>query len=141
MNQKQASAEGVYQRVLMIWVAFLCSISLLGLVTYFIARDEGNGNTTAILPLGVLSLALVASSILLRKRALARAASVGEVMKVQQAYVLAFALSEAASVMGVVARFLTGEKWAYLLIGVGALALLLNRPRRGAVQEAAAAGR
>jgi hypothetical protein len=141
MNQQPVSAEKLYQSMFLMWVTFIGAIALLGAVTYFVAPGEGSRGPIGILPFVVLSLGLATASLLLRRKGLSGAAAAAagseRVMKTQQAYVLAFALSEAAAVMGVVGRFVTGDESAYMLIVVGGVALLLNRPTQGAVWEAA----
>jgi len=46
------------------------------------------------------------------------------------AYVVAFALSESAAIFGVIALFITGSTYSYLLVALGFVGVLLHKPGR-----------
>ncbi|HEV2764372.1 MAG TPA: hypothetical protein VGV38_15435, partial [Pyrinomonadaceae bacterium] len=46
------------------------------------------------------------------------------------AYVVAFALAESAALFGLIALFVTGSTYSYLLLALGFFGVLLHRPGR-----------
>jgi hypothetical protein len=49
----------------------------------------------------------------------------------QQGLILAFVFCEVAALFGLMGLFVTGNRYAYALLALGALAIALHFPRRG----------
>ncbi len=117
------------------WGAFLASIVMYILVAYFF-RPAGTGgggddnNLVVIIVLMMAGVSMVAVSFIIKNGLLAQAVSRQRIDSVQVAYIVAFALCEAAALMGLVATFITTEAYSFLLFVIGAVGLLLHMPRR-----------
>ena len=93
-----------------LWIAMLLSIGFYFVFTVFLHRPEQvKPNSTLSLILALIALTTTLSSFLLKSRLVSRGAEQQQVSLVQQAYILAWAVTEVAALMGV-ARFLRNER-------------------------------
>ena len=77
------------------------------------------------------------ASFLVKQRLLSRAVGEQRPELVTNAYVVGFALSEAAGVLGLASAFVAGGGFFYILFLVAAVGLLLHFPRRDDLAAAA----
>jgi hypothetical protein len=84
--------------------------------------------------LSLILLAVAASAALvsfpLKSKLLNRAIEQQQVPMVQQAYIVAWAITEVGGLLGVLDFFTTGDRYYYLLFMIAALGQLLHFPRR-----------
>lgn len=125
-----------------LWVAFLITIGLFVLVTYFVRPSgdfisERRQDIPVLLPvLAALAVSLVAGSFVLKSVFYKRAAEQQKPDVLQTGFVLALALCESAVLFGLVGLFLTWNDYAYGLFAVGALGEALHFPRREQILSA-----
>lgn len=146
MNQpavdSDAGPEVRLRTMRILWAAFLMAVGLFFLVTRLSRPDDetvaelGGGNPTILLVLGVAALSTVVASFVLKANFYKRAAEQQQPMTLQQGFIIALALCEAAVLLGLVGVFTTWNNYAYLLFVLGGLGEALHFPRRAQVLSA-----
>ena len=122
----------------MLWFAMLMSIAVYFVFTLFAQRKEGlEPNPTISLTLLCVAVLMVLVAFLIKSKLLSKAVEQQNTAMVQQAYVVTWAITEVAALLGVLDFFITGDPYYYVLLIIGALGVLLNFPRREAVENAA----
>ncbi|MBX5477505.1 MAG: hypothetical protein IRZ19_00405 [Pyrinomonas methylaliphatogenes] len=119
--------------LLLLWLIFLGSIALYAIMLWLIerrgsAREEGRLTLNWLLCF--MGLVSVASSVIVKRVLLALAVARRKIWQVVRAYIIAFALCEAAAIFGVVVFFLTRDRLAYLMFALAAAAIAAHYPRR-----------
>ncbi len=135
-NSSQPDVDSRYRAMLVIWFAILCSVGLFFLITRFIpvpAKDTDSMLVWMFFALGLFTFAL---SFVLKGKFVARSIAEQRPELMQTGFVIALALSEAASLFGVALYFTTGIRYYYLLFMISALGILLHMPRREDVSAA-----
>lgn len=135
---KTADLDKRHRSLLAIWAAMLLSLGVyVGIAV--LARPEGGGTANDTLSLALVGLggACVLASFVVKQRLLSRAVGEQRPELVSTAYIVGFALSEAAGIMGLVSAFVAGGGFFYLLFVVSAAGLLLHFPRRDDLTAAA----
>ncbi|CDM64254.1 hypothetical protein [Pyrinomonas methylaliphatogenes] len=117
----------------LLWLIFLGSIALYAIMLWLIerrgsAREEGRLTLNWLLCF--MGLVSVASSVIVKRVLLALAVARRKIWQVVRAYIIAFALCEAAAIFGVVVFFLTRDRLAYLMFALAAMAIAAHYPRR-----------
>ena len=114
-----------------IWIAMFMSIGFYYAFTFFVTpKGDGELNSTLFLVLVVISLSITFISLPIRNKLINRAIEQQHVPLVQQAYILAWAISELPALLGLVYFFMTGNHYYYVLFGIAVFALLLHIPQR-----------
>lgn len=134
----QAAVDARYRMTLIIWVWLLASMGLYFLLTkserlmsLFIEVPVADGGGGTILwVLWALGVSTTGISFLLKRALLSKAVREQRLEAVQAAYVTAFALCETGGLFGLLAYFLTGHPYYYLLFITPVLGMLLHMPRR-----------
>jgi len=92
---------------------------------------------TNLQPNGTLSIALVAVGLIttlisfpIKKRFLTQSVEQQQVQLVQQGYIVTWAITEFAALLGLLDFFLTGNRYYYVLFIIAACGQLLHFPRR-----------
>jgi magnesium-transporting ATPase (P-type) len=138
-NQKepQVDIEQRLRTMRTLWIAMFSSLGVYYVFTFFVERSQ------AITPNRTLSLVLVGVALLttlisfpIKNKLLTRAAEQQQVQLVQQGYIVAWAITEVAALLGLLDFFLTGNRYYYLLFIIAACGLLLHAPRREHVMNA-----
>lgn len=136
-NQSGADAglEARLRTMRILWGAFLISIGLYTLYTVFGAPSgdavgEGGDDLTLLAAFAAIAFASVAASFPIKQRLYAQAAERSDPAKFQQGFIIAEVLCEISALMGLVAIFVTMNRYAYALFVLGALGQLLHFPRR-----------
>jgi drug/metabolite transporter (DMT)-like permease len=114
-----------------LWMGMMLSIVGYFVLTLFAGRSEDlepNPMLSLILLAVAASAALV--SFPLKSKLLNRAIEQQQVPMVQQAYIVAWAITEVGGLLGVLDFFTTGDRYYYLLFMIAALGQLLHFPRR-----------
>ena len=127
----QESFELKLRTLRTLWIALFSSIGFYYALTIFVGlREETDSNPMVSLVLAVVALSTILASFLLKSKLLTRAAEQQQVQLVQQAYILAWALTEAAAIFGLLDFFVTGHRHYYILFIIAVIGFLVNAPRR-----------
>ena len=120
-----------------LWIAMLFSVLLYYGLTLFVGPLE-NTTPNSALTLGLVGIAILTTliSVPLKAKLLARSVEQQQVGLVQQAYIVAWAMTEVAALLGLVDFFLTGDRYYYVLFLISAVGHLLHIPRRQHVSDA-----
>ena len=120
-----------------LWGAMFFSILLYYVLTFFLGGSE-NVAPNATLSLMLMGVALLTTliSFPIKNKLLAKAVEQQQVQLVQQAYMVALALTEVAAMLGLLDFFATGNRYYYVLFIIAALGQLLHFPRREHVVNA-----
>ena len=126
--------------MLTLWFALLMSI-----VMYFVfiqlsapERADPANPPNSILIVGITGLGtlLVIISFVVKRKLLDRSVETQDVLLVQRAMILAVALCEVAALLGLLERFLLGNREYYLLFIVAIVGDLFHFPRRSQLEAA-----
>lgn len=129
-DQPEPRVELRHRNILIIWAAILMLVPMyLVLIWINSVPPDPEKSTLSFMLLG-LSLVPVVISFLVKQKLLAKAAELQKLELVQQAYVVAFVLCEAALLLGLVTYFVTGSPYYVAAIAIGALGLLMHFPRK-----------
>ncbi len=136
-NNTQENVELRLRTMRTLWMGMILSILGYFVLTLFAGRSEDlEPNPT----LSLILLAVAASAALvsfpLKSKLLNRAIEQKQVPMVQQAYIVAWAITEVGGLLGVLDFFMTGNRYYYLLFMIAALGQLLHFPRREHVLNA-----
>jgi hypothetical protein len=132
---QDAGLEFRLRTMRILWGAFLMTIVLYVLITIFAvpwkdAGEAGRDNPTLLLALAVLSFMSVAASFVLKRHFYGHAVEESNPAKFQIGFIIAEAFCEIAALLGLMALFVTLNKYAYALFALGALGQLLHFPSR-----------
>lgn len=117
-----------------LWLAMIMSIPIYCLFTLFVKRaGEPTPNRNLSLALLGAGLATTLISFLIKSTLLKKAAQLQQLLMVQQAYIVTFAITEIAALLGMLDFFATGDRYYYVLFIISMLGMLLHFPRREAV--------
>jgi hypothetical protein len=120
-----------------LWLAMLMSIPIYCLFTLFLKRSaEPTPNRNLSLALLGAGLSTTLISFLIRSTLLKKAAQQQQLLMVQQGYIVTFAITEVAALLGMLDFFATGNRYYYVLFIISVLGMLLHFPRREAVLNA-----
>ena len=134
----------IEQRILtmrILWLAMLLSIVIYYVFTFFVARKEDLAANPK-LSLSLLGAAVSTSliSFLIKTKLLSKAVEQRNVGMVQQAYIVTWAITEVAALLGLLDFFTTSDRYYPVLFLIAALGMLLHFPRREPVENAAFKG-
>jgi magnesium-transporting ATPase (P-type) len=137
-NDPQANIEQRILTMRILWFAMLLSIAIYYVMTFFVGRSEDLTEkpslSVSLLGAGV-STTLI--SFLIKSKLLTKAVEQRNVGMVQQAYILTWAITEVAALLGLLDYFSTSHRHYYLLFLIAACGMLLHFPRREPVENAA----
>lgn len=137
-HDEQINIEQRMRTVRTLWLALLVSVGLYYGVTMFAGRPETvEPNSTMSLTLLVVGLSTALISFLVKNKLITRAIERRQAQQVQQAHVIAWAMSEVAALLGLLDFFATSDPYFYVLFIIAALAQLLHFPRREPFENAA----
>jgi hypothetical protein len=136
-NQKdpQENVELRIRTLRTLWIAMFLSVVSYYVFTFF-AGQNVNPNATVSLMLVGVGLLTTLISFPVKNKLLTRAVEQQQVPLVQQAYIVALALTEVAALLGLLDFFLTGNRYYYVLFIIAACGQLLHFPRRDHVINA-----
>jgi hypothetical protein len=125
----QPTIEIRYRTLFILWFAMCMSVLMfLVLVQFTPAPIEGDLRLSLIL--NSIGIVPVGISFLLKQRILQLAADRQRIDLVQTGYVLAFALCEVASLLGMIDHFANGSRYYYVGFIFAGAGLLLHFPRK-----------
>jgi hypothetical protein len=100
-------------------------------------RPEPAPNRTLSLAFLIAGASTTLISFVIKSTLLKKATQQQQVPLVQQAYIVAWAITEVAALLGMLDFFVTGNPYYYALFIISALGMLFHFPRRDAVLNAA----
>ena len=114
-----------------LWLALLASVGLYYILTIVSGRPENlEPNHTLSLTLLAAGVSTTLISFVVKSKLVNRAIEQRQVQQVQQGYIVAWAMSEVAALLGLLDFFLTNDPYFYALFIIAALGELLQFPRR-----------
>jgi uncharacterized membrane protein YhaH (DUF805 family) len=129
----ETNLEKRQQTLLVLWCAQLMSVVLLFLVAFLaapeITNDAGSANNVLTFVFAALASFLVVISFVVKRKLLERSVDQQDVTLVQKALIVAWALCEVGALLGVVERFVIGNRDYFLLFIIAALGMALHFPR------------
>lgn len=132
-QEAEAKVAARYRVMLILWIAMLASVSVL-LVVAIVTPSSGTPNQTlSFLLLGV-GLVAVIVSLVLRLKFLKQAIEKQQLQSLLNAYVIGFALCEAAALFGLMDHFTTGSGYYRYAFMVAAGGMLLHLPKKDHVR-------
>ena len=136
-NDPQQNIELRLRTMRILWLAMFTSIVLYYGFTFFVTPSENfDPDSRLFLILVVIALSITLVSFLIKNRLLSRAVEQQRVQLVQQAYIVALALTEVAALLGLLYFFMTGDRYYPILFVIAACGQLLHFPRREHVLNA-----
>jgi NADH:ubiquinone oxidoreductase subunit 2 (subunit N) len=130
-----------YQTLIILWFGQLMSIGMFFLFTVFaapgISTESGNpSRSLLIVALTALGTFLVIVSFAVKGKLLERSVENQDVSLVQKALVIACAMCEVSALLGLIERFLIGNREYYLLFLLAAAGIAFHFPRRSQLESA-----
>jgi hypothetical protein len=129
-NNPQENFELRLRTMRTLWIAMILSIGAYFAFSFFVGRPANGPNPTLSLVLLAGAVASMLISFPLKSKLLNRAIEEQRVELVQQAYIVAWAMSEVGALLGLLDFFTTGDRYYYILLLVSAVGQLLHAPRR-----------
>lgn len=138
-NKNAQTNDARYRIMLILWCAQLMSIGFLFFLSLFLGPQAGTeiSNRPGRQPSPILIGALTAMGTLLvilsfavKRKFLAQSVEKQSLDLVQKALVIACAMCEATALLGLLERFLIGNREYYLLFLIAAIGTALHFPRR-----------
>lgn len=137
-NDPPTSIELRIRTMRTIWIAMLLSIGAYYVFTLLRGRPADlppNQTISLALTGGAALVALISFPI--KSKLLTQAIAQQQIGMVQQAYVVAWAITEVGGLLGVLDYFITGNRYYYAALIIAACGQLLHFPRREHVINAA----
>jgi hypothetical protein len=128
--QQPESPELRIRSMRIIWFALLMSIGFYFVLTLFAQRSaDVEPNSTLSMALLMIAASTTLVSFLIKSKLLTKAIDQSQVQQVQQAYIVAWAVTEVGALLGVLDYFLTANRYYYVLILIALCGQLLHFPR------------
>ncbi len=129
-----------YQTMLTLWFALLMSVVMYVVFVQIsappIANGENPANSPLIIGLTVLGAMFVLVSFVVKRKLLDQSVEKQDLAMVQKAMIVALALCEVSALLGLLERFVFGNREYYLLFILAALGDLFHFPRRSQLEAA-----
>ena len=142
MQNQNINPERAYRTLVIIWAALLFS-QMMFLVVIFFAKPEIlrfdsakpllGENMLIVIALAILALGNFGLSFVMKNRSYQQAVTEQNIAYVQTGLVIACALCEAISLLGMVLAFALSYQYFFAWFALGILGILLHFPRRDAV--------
>jgi hypothetical protein len=142
MQNEKINAESAYKTLMLLWFALLMS-QVMFLVILFVAKPEIyrfdftqpilGENSLMVIVFAVLALANFGLSFVMKNRAYRQAVEEQKVHYVQTGLILACALCEAISLLGLLLAFAFSYQYFFAWFALGIVGILLHFPRRETV--------
>ena len=132
-QESEARVAARYQVFLVLSIAMLTSLGIFLSLAVFVPGSGRHDRTMSYAFFGI-SMVLVIASLLIKQRQLRQAIENRQVALLQNAYILGFALCEAAALFGLLDHFVTGSgnyRFTFALAGLG---MLVHFPKKDHVR-------
>jgi hypothetical protein len=123
-----------HQTLLVLWFAMLMNMGVLFAVAFIAAPEvskEAAGSTNTIITsvLGAVCAFIVVTSYAVKRKFLERSVDKQDVSIVQKGFILAWAMCEVSALMGLLEKFLIGNRDYYILFLLAVIGIALHFPR------------
>jgi hypothetical protein len=129
-----------YQTMLTLWFALLMSVVMyfvfLQIAAPAVANAENPPNSSLILVLTALGAVMVIVSFVVKRKLLEKSVEEQDVLLVQKAMVIACACCEVSALLGLIERFVIGNREYYILFILAAAGIIFHFPRRSQLEAA-----
>jgi NADH:ubiquinone oxidoreductase subunit 2 (subunit N) len=137
----ESNLDKRYQTLVVLWFALLMSIGMYFLFSVFVAPGLSNElrnppSSLLIVALTALGTFLVIVSFAVKRKLLERSVEKQDVSLVQKALVIACAMCEVSALLGLLERFVIGNREYYLLFLLAAAGTAFHFPRRSQLESA-----
>ena len=129
-NDLQLQIEQRIRTMRTVWSAMVLSIGVYYVFTLFAEQPAVNPNSALSRTLVAVGLLMIPVALAIKKRFLTQSVEQQQPQLVQQGYVIAWAVTEVAALLGLLDFFITGNRYYFLLLIIGACGQLLHFPRR-----------
>lgn len=139
MQNEKINAEGAYKTLVILWFALLMS-QVMFLVVIFFSKPEVfrfditkpilGENAVIVIVLAILALANFGLSFVMKKRSYEQAVTEQKIALVQTGLIIACALCEAISLLGLMLAFAFSYQYFFVWFALGILGIILHFPRR-----------
>jgi NADH:ubiquinone oxidoreductase subunit 2 (subunit N) len=129
---QRVDPQGRQRTLMVIWGAIFMSVVLLFVLASVVGPEQSGlaRNSMLTIVLTAIGTLLMVASYFLRQKMLTRAFGQRRAETISSAYIVAFAMCEAAAICGLLLRFMTNERSYYFLFVMAVLGLILNLPRQ-----------
>ncbi|HEV7797019.1 MAG TPA: hypothetical protein VGO73_02595 [Pyrinomonadaceae bacterium] len=130
-----------YQTMIILWFALLMSVVMFFVFSFFAApriTHDPTNSSRAILIFGLTALGtfLVVMSFVVKGKLLERSVDKQDINLVQKGLVVACAMCEASAMLGLLERFVVGNRESYLLFVIAIVGTAAHFPRRSQLEAA-----
>jgi len=135
-NPREAEARlaASYQVFLVLWIAMLMSLGIFLSLAVFVPGSGKPDRTMSYAFFGI-SIGLVIASLLIKHRQVKQALERRQMALLQSAYILGFALCEAAALFGLLDHFITGSKNYRFMFALAVFGMLAHFPKKDHVVQ------
>lgn len=133
MNQStQPNVDARYRIMLIIWFALLSAVGLYFMVAQFVQPPQAGSAPNKMLTIILSGMAafLVVVSFAVKQKFLKQSMEQQEIALVQTGFIAAVAMCEAGALFGLVDLMVTGNRYYFVAMMIGALGILFHFPRR-----------
>jgi hypothetical protein len=133
-QEEETRVAARYQVFIILWIAMLISLGLfLGLAVF--VPSSGRPDRTMSYAFFGISLILVIASFLIKHRQVKQALEKQQVPILLSAYIVSFALCEAAGLFGLLDHFVTGSKNYRFMFALAVFGMLVHFPKKDHVRS------
>ncbi len=134
-QEAESKVAARYRVILILWIAMLVSLGVLLVLALVL---PGSGRANQMLSFSLLGIGLVAVivSVLVKQSLLRQSIEKQQLAPLLNAYVISFALCEAAGIFGLLDHFVTGSHYYCIAFAVAAVGMLLHFPKKDHVRAA-----
>ena len=127
----QNSVEVRLRTMRTLWLAMLLSLFMYYVFTLFATRPpNGAPNNTIFLVLACAAVVAALISFPIKSALVKKAIDQQQPAMVQQAYIVAWAVTEVGGLLGILDFYLTGDRYYYVMLIIAACGQLLHAPKR-----------
>jgi hypothetical protein len=131
LDPHQPNIDGRYRTLIILWAAiFMSVLSFLLFININVSGVKSGPNPKLSFILNAVGILPVAASFLVKISILQKAVEGRRPDLVHSAYVVAFALCEAAALLALMSYYLTGSKDYYWGLGLGLIGIFLHFPQK-----------
>jgi hypothetical protein len=134
-QEMESRVAARYMTFLILWFAMLMSVTIFFVIAW-IVTGQGTPNPVMSYALLAAGFSIVAVSVVLKQQLVRKAIDNTDIAALQSAYIVAWALSESAALLGLLDRFTTASQTSWFLFAIGALGTLLHFPKKDHVRAA-----
>ncbi|MBA2528125.1 MAG: hypothetical protein H0V18_20435 [Pyrinomonadaceae bacterium] len=128
----QPSVDARYRIMLVIWLALLSAVGIYFVVAQFeqpVEVDSAQNKMLTVILSGSGTF-MVGVSFAVKQRFLGQSVERQEIALVQTGFIVAIAMCEAGALLGLVDLKVTGNRYYFVVMIIGALGILFHFPRR-----------